>query len=388
MNNIYKIHKKTGKLCYSKDHGDGIFSKFIENNSLLKAIKLMVNISTAQSGYLLPLSRESLTKIEGRPQSSTSRHSRVAIIGISSLGLAAILLATSSPAFAATTLNLGSASTYAIIAGSTITNTGSSVIHGDIGLSPGTSVTGFPPGIASGTINKANAASLAAQTAATGAYKVAAGATPASTVAAGTLGGTTLLPGNYHNSTLALNGTLTLNGNGDSSAIFIFQSDSTLITASSSKVILENGAQACNVFWQVGSSATLGTTTNFSGTILALTSATLDTGATVDGRVLAQTGAVTLDSNTVTVPTCSTSSTSSASSTTTTLQSTSTNSGTSATNPSSITNSTIIPVSAPPTGKGGTAGPSKLQLGIIGLTALLGALGAGAFAIRTRRQSS
>ena len=340
----------------------------------------MVQTSTADSGSSLTQSSENTTKITGRPIAAIVRHRRTKLIAISTLGLAAILLATSSPAFATTSIDLGSAATYAVIAGSTITNTGPSVIHGDIGLSPGTSITGFPPGLASGTTNNGNSASLAAQTSSTAAYKVVATATPASTVAAGTLGGTILLPGDYHNSTLSLNGTLTLNGNGDSNSIFIFQSDSTLITASSSRVLLENGAQACNVFWQFGSSATLGTTTNFSGTILALTSATLDTGATVDGRILAQTGAVTLDSNTVTVPTCSS---------TTTAQSTATTvAGSSATATSTVSNGTTIPNGAPSTGRGGTAGPTKMQLGLVAIAALLAALGAGAIAVRTRRQSS
>ncbi len=384
--------------------------KFLENNSLLKAINLMVQILDADGVTPFSPPRKTITKVVGRPIVSVVRHRRVAIIAISSLGLAAILLATSSPAFAATTVNLGSAQSYAIIAGSTITNTGSSVINGDVGLSSGTSITGFPPGIISGTTNSGNSAAIAAQTSATAAYGVVANATPAATVAAGSLGGTTLLPGNYHNSTLTINGTLTLNGNGDANAVFIFQSDSTLVTASSSKVLLENGAQACNVFWQVGSSATLGTTTNFSGTILALTSATLDTGANVDGRILAQTGAVTLGNNTITVPVCAASSTSATSTTlaTTTTSATATTSASSVTTvpspttipspttvPSATTvlisnslpSATTIPVGAPATGRGGTAGPTKRQLVLIGFAALLATLGAGAFAIKTRRQS-
>lgn len=325
---------------------------------------------------------ELVTGLVNGPQRSRNSYRRFAALSVSALSLSIFFQATSSPAFAATTVDLGSANSYAVLAGTTVTNTGSSVIKGDVGLSPGTSVTGFPPGNVSGTINAANASSLAAQTSDVAAYGVVMNATPANTVASGTLGGTTLLPGDYHNSTLSLNGTMTLNGNDDPNSIFIFQSDSTLVTGSSSKVLLENGAQACNVYWQVGSSATLGTTTDFSGTILALTSATLNTGASVNGRILAQTGAVTLDSNNITVPTCAASSTSAT--TTTTSGTTATTSGTTAINTGS---NTTIPVGAPGTGKGGTAGPSKFQLGLIGLAALLGAFGAGAFAIKTRRQN-
>jgi hypothetical protein len=137
------------------------------------------------------------------------------------------------------------------------------------------------------------------------AYDAAAGQAPATPVAASTLGGLTLTPGVYSGGALDLTGTLTLDAQGDPGAVFIFQAASTLITASASQVKLINGASPCNVFWQVGSSATLGTTTSFKGTILALASITLTTGVTVDGRMLARNGAVTLDSNTINNPDCS-----------------------------------------------------------------------------------
>lgn len=205
---------------------------------------------------------------------------------------------------AATSINLGSASNFAVLAGSTITNTGSSVINGNLGLNPGTSVTGFPPGTVSGTQEVTNGVASQAHTDLITAYNAAAGQTGAVTVS-GDLGGQTLVPGVYSSaSSLGLTGTLTLDAGGDANAVFIFQAGSSLTTSSGSNVSLINGAQACNVFWQVGSSATLGTNSNMSGSILALTSITLNSGADVDGRVLARNGAVTLDDNTVTVPSC------------------------------------------------------------------------------------
>jgi hypothetical protein len=206
---------------------------------------------------------------------------------------------------AATAVDLGTNDDFAILAGSTVTNTGSSVITGDLGLSPGTSVTGFPPGTVSGTQHVTDAAAAQAQTDLTAAYNDAAGQTPVSTVPT-ELGGTTKTAGVYDSAagTFGITGTLTLDAEGDPDAVFIFKTASTLITAGSSVVDLVNGAQACNVFWQVGSSATLGTNSTFAGNILALTSITLTTGADVDGRVLARNGAVTLDTNTIAVSTC------------------------------------------------------------------------------------
>ena len=206
---------------------------------------------------------------------------------------------------AATSVNLGAADNFAVLAGSTITNTGSSVINGDLGLSPGTAVTGFPPGTLNGTQHAADTAAANAQAALTTAYNNAAGQTPVSTVPT-ELGGTTKTAGIYDSAagTFGITGTLTLDAAGDPNAVFIFKTASTLITAGASNVVLTNGAQACNVFWQVGSSATLGTNSTFKGNILALTSATLTTGANVEGRVLARNGAVTLDTNTVTRATC------------------------------------------------------------------------------------
>ena len=206
---------------------------------------------------------------------------------------------------AATAVNLGTADSFAILAGSTITNTGSSVITGNLGLSPGTAVTGFPPGTISGMQQVANSTAVQAQTDLVAAYTNAAGQTPVTTVPT-ELGGTTKTAGIYDSAagTFGITGTLTLDAQGNPNAVFIFKAASTLITAGASSVNLINGAQACNVFWQVGSSATLGTNSTFKGNILALTSATLTTGANVQGRVLARNGAVTLDANTVTRATC------------------------------------------------------------------------------------
>jgi len=193
---------------------------------------------------------------------------------------------------------------FSVLAGSTVTNTGSTVISGDVGVSPGTAVTGFPPGLASGAIHKADGAAAQAQTALTAGYIDAAGRSGGTTVA-GDLVGQTFTPGVYKStSSLALSGDVTLDAQGDSAAVFIFQISSTLTTGSGSHVILANGASACNVFWQVGSSATLGTNSVFKGNILALTSITITTGVNLQGRALARNGAVTLDTDVITGCTC------------------------------------------------------------------------------------
>jgi len=185
-----------------------------------------------------------------------------------------------------------------------VTNTGPSLVTGDLGVSPGTAITGFPPGLVIGTQHAADAVALKAQTDLTTAYNDAAGRTPARSVPAD-IGGQTLVRGVYKAAgPLGITGTVTLDAKGNANAVFIFQVGSTLITAPNSTVALINGAQPCNVFWQVGSSATLDTNTTFVGTIMALQSASLLTGSTVAGRVLARNGAVTLDTNTITRPRC------------------------------------------------------------------------------------
>lgn len=195
--------------------------------------------------------------------------------------------------------------TFGVLAGSTVTNSGPTLVIGNLGVSPGTAITGFlafPPGgagIVSGSIHSADTFAAQAQTELTTAYNAAAGAASTAPVA-GDIGGQTLDAGVYTStSTLGITGTLTLDGQNNPNAQFIFQIASGLTTATSSSVVLINGAQASNVFWQVGSSATLGTTSTFAGNILALASISLNTGATLQGRALASTGAVTLLSNTV-----------------------------------------------------------------------------------------
>ncbi len=216
-----------------------------------------------------------------------------------------LLLVSAGRSFAIPPVNLGTASNFAILAGSAVSNTGSSLINGDLGISPLTAVSGFPPGTLNGVQYIADGVALQAQNDLTTAYNDAAGRVPVTTVAT-ELGGTTLPPGVYNSAsgTFGITGTLTLDAQNDPSAVFVFQMESTLITASSSQVVLARGAQACNVFWQVGSSATLGTFSSFIGDILALTSITVTTGVVMDGRTLARNGAVTLDTDTITTTTC------------------------------------------------------------------------------------
>jgi hypothetical protein len=201
--------------------------------------------------------------------------------------------------------NLGAAAGFVILAGSTVTNTGLTTLTGDLGVSPGSAVTGFPPGILNGTQHAADPTSAAAMAALTIAYNDAAGRTLAPVSVAGNLGGMTLAPGLYKStSSLAISsGDLTLDAQGDANAVFIFQMASTLTATPARAVILIGGAKASNIFWQVGSSATLGTTTSFQGTIMADQSITLNTGATLTGRALARIGAVSLAGNAAVLPT-------------------------------------------------------------------------------------
>ncbi|MGC8634122.1 MAG: ice-binding family protein, partial [Candidatus Limnocylindrales bacterium] len=222
--------------------------------------------------------------------------------------LALGLLAAGGTANAAgpTPVDLGTAAPFAVLAGTpAVTNTGPTLIGGDLGISPAASVTGFPPGTVSGTIHAADAVALQAQRDLGTAYTDAAGRTPATALAGGALGGKTLVPGVYTGSALALTGTLTLDGAGDPNAVWIFQAGSSLVTASSSAVRFINDGQPCNVFWQVTSSATLGSGSAFAGNILALTSITLGSGVTLDGRALARNGDVTLIDDTIMPAICS-----------------------------------------------------------------------------------
>jgi cell division septation protein DedD len=312
------------------------------------------------------------------------------------------------------TVGLGTASSFAVLAGSGITNTGATTITGDVGTFPTPAETGFGSVTLNGANDAGNSVTQGAQNDLVTAYNDAAGQTPASTIPT-ELGGSTLSGGVYNSAagTFGLTGTLTLNGQGDATTVFIFDAASTFITASSSNIVLENGAQACNVFWVVGSSETLGTNTSLVGTTLALTSITLDTGATVAGRELARNGAVTMDANTITVPPCSasaptttaapttttakpttttapattTTTTAPATTTTTTAPATTTTTvkSTTTTVPATTTTTEVVPSGFPVTGAGGTSGTKDENLLWFGAIALLGGAGAAIVGIRRRR---
>ncbi|HWP96658.1 MAG TPA: ice-binding family protein [Syntrophomonadaceae bacterium] len=208
-------------------------------------------------------------------------------------------------------VSLGTTSNFAVLAGSTITNTGPTTINGDaggdVGLFPGTDFPGQASVSVSGSVYLADTIASVAQDDLITAYNDADGRTPVTRIPT-ELGGTTLIPGIYDSAdgTFQITGTLTLDAQGDPNGVFVFKTASTLITASSSNVNLINSARYCRTFWKVGSSATLGTNSHFAGHILALTSITANNGATVQGQLLARNGAVTLDTNTITNGLCAT----------------------------------------------------------------------------------
>jgi hypothetical protein len=344
-------------------------------------------------------------------------------VGVGTAIVAVVVIgATWTPAAsAATKVQLGTATSFAVLAGTAVTNVPTSVITGNVGLSPtaGSGYAGLTPAEVSGTIYAVDATGpggtagnnpgllTTAKNDLTTAFTTAAGQSPITTFNAGDnqLGGQTLVPGVYafgHASTANITAAspLTLDGQGDANAVFVFQASSDLVTASSSVVQLENGAQACNVFWEIGSSATLSSSSTFVGTLMALTSATLNTGATVQGRILARNGAVTLDHNTITAPTaCTVAATTPTTAPTTATTapaggaagarvatgSSGTTGGAAGSGASTGTGTGVIPTGFPHTGAGGAAHASDGTLVALGGLALAASGVAVALAIRRRR---
>ena len=335
---------------------------------------------------------------------------------------------------AAQTVQLGTATPFAVLAATAVTDVPTSSITGDVGLSPAawTNYAGLAQAEVTGSIYSTNGTGPAgnvndpallttAKNDLTTAYVAAAAQPPTSTFAAGDnqLGGQTLTAGVYafgHAATanITASSPLVLDGQGNANAVFVFQASSDLVTASDSVVQLVNGAQACHVFWQVGSSATLESGSTFVGTIMALTSATLDSGATVQGRVLARNGAVTLDANTITAPPACAVTTRTTTTTTTTAGTSSTTaptSGTATTTAGSAgstvsgsttgslvstqgstgtgtTSSPVVPLGSPHTGLGGASHSRDDTLLGLGTLALIGAAGTAALAGWRRREAA
>lgn len=187
----------------------------------------------------------------GTKSFTTFRKASIPLVSLTLLGFAGLLSTTQPASAAATAVNLGTAASYSVLGGQSVTNTGPSVLAGDVGVSPGTAITGFPPGLVNGAVHAADAHALQAQSDLSVAYDSAAGQA-SDAVLAGDLGGRTLAPGVYETaSSIGITGTLVLDGEGDPDAAFVFQIGSSLTTATSSTIQLINGAQSCNVFWQV-----------------------------------------------------------------------------------------------------------------------------------------
>ncbi|RQW97050.1 hypothetical protein DLJ59_30115 [Micromonospora inaquosa] len=297
--------------------------------------------------------------------------SALAAVAASGTAAAVLLVSGTGASAAEAPVGLGTAANFSVLAGSTVTNTGPSFLAQSLGVSPGNTAPGFPPGIVGGETHLGDAAALQAKNDLTTAYN-----DPAE------LGGSTLLPGVYRIGAAQLTGTLTLDSQGDPAAVFIFQIASTLITASNSSVVFINGPSPCNVYWQVGSSATLGTGTRFMGNILAQASITMNTGATLQGRALAQTGAVTLDTNTLNAPVClqPTGTPTQTSTGTPTGQPTGTPTGTPTGQPTARPTRTTLPVT------GGSGGVALLPV-LTGIGSVAVATGAALLVLDRRRRS-
>jgi hypothetical protein len=249
-------------------------------------------------------SGDSEERFEALAMTTTRFHGPRLLLSISAAALICLLAAQTAAATGPATVGLGTAAPFAVLAGSKVASTGATVINGNLGIFSGAAVTGFPPGIVHGTIHKADAVALQAKNDLGTAYTDAKGR-PA-TATHGTLGGLTLVSGVYNAGgvVLDLTGTLTLDGQNNPKAVWIFQATSSLVTASSSRVRLINGASSCNVFWQVSTQATLGSGSTFMGTILANASIVMNSGVTMHGRALARSGKVTLIDDTITSSPC------------------------------------------------------------------------------------
>ncbi|HET9104922.1 MAG TPA: ice-binding family protein [Solirubrobacteraceae bacterium] len=297
-----------------------------------------------------------------RLQAPADRARRSPACARAGAGLASILVA--SLAFAgaaqaaAAPVTLGTDANFSVLAGQTITNTGLTTMARDLGLDPGTSVTGAPTTL--GTMHIDDAVAIQAKSDLVTAINDAAGR-PATPLTSADLSGRAFTPGVYSASSSLLfsAGSVTLNAQGDPNAVFIFQVGSSLTTGSATSVLLTNGAQPCNVFWEIGASATLGSGSTFAGTVLAQTSITAGTSATLNGRLLASTGSLTLDNNTITTSACATPAAGSGG---TTTGGTPTSGGTPSAGGTPTTSGTPTPLGTTPTPVGSTNTANKNKL--------------------------
>ncbi len=276
---------------------------------------------------------------------------RVALVGIAVCLVVTLFLVAIPIAANAAPVGLATAQPFVVLGGAGVTNTGPSVLNGDLGVTPGTSLSGFgAPAVVNGATHENDAVAAQAQADLTTAYNVAAGQpiAPGDELTGVDPGGLTLSPGAYGYSTSAqLTGQLTLDAHGDPNAQFVFVIGSTLTTASASSVVLTDGASPCNVFWKVGSSATFGSGTAFQGNVMALTSISLDSGVTILGRALARNGEVTLINDVLTQPGCATET----STTPTSTETTTSTSGGTATTTSTVANGGAGSTAKKPKGK-------------------------------------